>query len=89
MWRQGVRSGYKRAYWKFLWLMAWNWSRQPAKMWLGFMVLLSAHHFVIYARQVADELERECQALQQAQTSSALEPEPVAPAPGCAIHTRD
>jgi len=64
MWRQGVRSGYRRAYWKFLWQMAWNWSRQPAKMWLGFMVLLSAHHFVIYARQVAEELEQECQALE-------------------------
>ena len=64
MWRQGVRSGYRRAYWKFLWKMAWNWSRQPAKMWLGFMVLLSAHHFVIYARQVAEELEQECQALE-------------------------
>ena len=73
MWRQGVRSGYRRAYWKFLWLMAWNWYRQPAKMWLGFMVLLSAHHFVIYARQVADELENECQAAQSAQPSPSQE----------------
>ena len=70
MWRQGVRSGYRRAYWKFLWLMAWNWARQPAKMWLGFMVLLSAHHFVIYARQVADELERDCEALEPTQSTT-------------------
>ncbi len=66
MWRQGLRSSYRRAYWRFLWLMIRNWARQPAKMWLGFMVLLSAHHFVIYARQVADELEQECQALEAA-----------------------
>jgi radical SAM superfamily enzyme YgiQ (UPF0313 family) len=74
MWRQGVCSGYRRAYWKFLWLMARNWARQPAKMWLGFMVLLSAHHFVIYARQVADELEQECEALERAQGSSSRQP---------------
>jgi radical SAM superfamily enzyme YgiQ (UPF0313 family) len=76
MWRQGVRSSYRRAYWKFLWLMAWNWARQPAKMWLGFMVLLSAHHFVIYAHQVADELEQECEALERTQLSAS--PQPVA-----------
>jgi radical SAM superfamily enzyme YgiQ (UPF0313 family) len=69
-WRQGVRSSYRRAYWRFLWLMAWNWAGQPAKMWLGFMVLLSAHHFVIYARQVADELEQECRARAEAERSS-------------------
>ena len=74
MWRQGVRSSYRRAYWRFLWLMAWNWSRQPAKMWLGFMVLLSAHHFVIYARQVADELEQACTALAEGECASASEP---------------
>jgi len=74
MWRQGVRSSYRRAYWKFLWLMTWNWARQPAKMWLGFMVLLSAHHFVIYSRQVAEELERECQALEQAELPCSMEP---------------
>src|SRR5579864_2914188 len=75
MWRQGVRSSYRRSYWKFLWLMIWNWARQPAKMWLGFMVLLSAHHFVIYAHEVADELEQECQALERVTVPSSREPE--------------
>jgi radical SAM superfamily enzyme YgiQ (UPF0313 family) len=78
MWRQGVRSSYRRAYWKFLWLMTWNWASDPAKMWLGFMVLLSAHHFVIYSRQVAEELEQECQALEQAELPCAMEPVAVA-----------
>jgi radical SAM superfamily enzyme YgiQ (UPF0313 family) len=63
MWRQGVRSDYRRAYWRFLGRLVWRWGRQPAKMWLGFMVLLSAHHFLIYSRQVVKELEAECQAL--------------------------
>jgi radical SAM superfamily enzyme YgiQ (UPF0313 family) len=75
LWRQGVRSNYRRAYWRFLWLLAWNWARQPAKMWLGFMVLLSAHHFVIYARQVADELEEKCRVLAEEERSSSNERE--------------
>jgi hypothetical protein len=70
LWRQGVRSSYRRAYWRFLWLIAWNWARQPAKMWLGFTLLLSAHHFVTYARQVADELEEKCTALAEEGRSS-------------------
>ena len=34
-------------------------------MWMGVMVLLSAHHFLIYAREVADELEQECKTLKK------------------------
>ena len=64
MWKQGVRSSYRRAYWRYLSSLIWRWSTEPAKMWLGFMVLLSAHHFVIYAREVAEGLERDCQAME-------------------------
>ena len=71
MWVQGVRSNYRSAYWRFLCQLVWRWSRQPAKMWLGFMVLLSAHHFLIYSRQVAAELELE------AESWLSREPEPV------------
>lgn len=59
VWTQGIRSDYKREYWRFLWLMTRNWARQPARLWLGFMVLLSAHHFLNYAKQVAADLEIE------------------------------
>jgi hypothetical protein len=34
------------------------------------MVLLSAHHFVIYSRQVARELEETCRALAEEGASS-------------------
>jgi radical SAM superfamily enzyme YgiQ (UPF0313 family) len=63
IWTQGMRSGYKREYWRFLWLMMSHWWRQPAKLWLGFMVLLSAHHFVSYSRQVTAELDQWCKGL--------------------------
>jgi len=60
MWRQGVRSNYRRDYWRFLWLILRTWARQPVKLWVGFLMLLSAHHFLNYARQLACELEGEC-----------------------------
>ena len=69
LWTQGMRSNYRLAYWRFLWKMIRSWSREPAKMWLGFMVLISAHHFLNYAREVAGELERECRALELAGTA--------------------
>ncbi len=73
LWTQGIRSSYRRSYWRFLGRMAWNWWRQPAKLWLGFTVLLSAHHFVLYAREVADELERECEKMPSEAHSAAEE----------------
>lgn len=65
-WKQGIRSNYRWAYWKFTWTIISKWRREPAKLWLGITVLLSAHHFVIYSRQVAAELERECRNMRSA-----------------------
>ncbi len=63
MWCQGVRSTYRRAYWRFLLLIARKWAAQPAKVWLGFMVLLTAQHFVNYSKEVAEELDEHCRGL--------------------------
>jgi hypothetical protein len=74
MWRQGIRSPYKREYWSFLSQLIRRYARQPAKLWLGFMVLLSAHHFLLYSREVAGELEQECISFEKKQSSSAINP---------------
>ena len=74
MWTQGVKSGYRRAYWEFLWKLIRNFARDDTRMWMGIMVLLSAHHFLIYAREVADELERECRGIER-QTGAVPTPE--------------
>jgi radical SAM superfamily enzyme YgiQ (UPF0313 family) len=71
MWRQGVQSPYKQEYWKFLFQLIRRFGRQPAKLWLGFTVLLSAHHFLIYSREVAQELEQECISFEKKQGASA------------------
>jgi hypothetical protein len=66
IWVQGVLSEYRMAYWRFLSLLLRRWRRNPAKLWLGFNVLLSAHHFLNYALTVVEELEQECDALELA-----------------------
>jgi len=80
MWRQGVRSDYRVAYWRFFLLMVRKWAREPAKLWLGFMVLLSAHHFLNYAKVAAGELEEHCRALGGTKPGPRRESEPPASA---------
>ena len=78
LWHQGVRSTYRLPYWQFLLLILRRWSRSPAKLWMGFMVLLSANHFLNYAKEVAQELEHHVRNLdpdlEPANLPSLLEP---------------
>lgn len=65
IWRQGIRSNYQRSYWKFLFRMVSSFWRSPAKLWLGFTVLLSAHHFVLYSKVVINHLEEESKLVEE------------------------
>ena len=60
IWIQGVRSGYRRAYWRFLGTIVHRYRSDPVKLMMGLGLLVAAHHFLVYARQVADELDHEC-----------------------------
>jgi len=57
--RQGFLSSYRKAYWKFLLRIHARWLFEPAKLSLGFAMLLSGHHFIRYAKTVAAQLEGE------------------------------
>jgi radical SAM superfamily enzyme YgiQ (UPF0313 family) len=59
VWRQGVLSGYRRAYWRFLRRLMIRWGLDPQKRQLGFELALSGHHFIRYAGHVAETLEAE------------------------------
>jgi radical SAM superfamily enzyme YgiQ (UPF0313 family) len=59
VWKQGVRSRYRGAYWRFMRGLMTRWGLDPQKRRLGFELALSGHHFIRYARQVADALETE------------------------------
>jgi radical SAM superfamily enzyme YgiQ (UPF0313 family) len=58
LWWQGIRSDYRREWWKFLY-EARQWFRDPLKRWWAFALLASGHHFINYARDVASQLEGE------------------------------
>jgi radical SAM superfamily enzyme YgiQ (UPF0313 family) len=72
VWTQGVRSSYRHAYWEYLWTLIRKYVRDDTKLWMGITILLSAHHFLIYSREVADELEKECRVLEN-QTAPAAQ----------------
>ncbi|TAM82611.1 MAG: B12-binding domain-containing radical SAM protein [Acidobacteria bacterium] len=57
--RQGLLSNYRGAYWKFLFRSLRHWLLDPRKLSMGLAMLLSGHHFIPYARQVAAQLEME------------------------------
>jgi radical SAM superfamily enzyme YgiQ (UPF0313 family) len=59
VWKQGVLSRYRGAYWHFMRGLMMRWGLEPRKRRLGFELALSGHHFIRYARQVADALETE------------------------------
>ena len=45
--------------------MVTSYWRSPAKMWLGFSLLLSAQHFVLYSKVVIDHLEAEAEMVER------------------------
>jgi radical SAM superfamily enzyme YgiQ (UPF0313 family) len=59
VWKQGVLSRYRGDYWRFMRGLMMRWGLEPQKRRLGFELALSGHHFIRYARQVADALEAE------------------------------
>jgi radical SAM superfamily enzyme YgiQ (UPF0313 family) len=65
IWTQGVRSSYRGAYWKFLGRVLRNYANNPAKLWMGSMILLAAHHFLIYTREVADDLASSIESIEE------------------------
>ncbi len=65
IWRQGIRSNYRRSYWRFLYRMLSSFYSSPARLWLGFTTLLSAHHFVLYSKVVIKHLEQEIALVEQ------------------------
>jgi radical SAM superfamily enzyme YgiQ (UPF0313 family) len=62
IWTQGIRSSYRREYWSFLGTLLRRYRSSPAHIWMGFSLLLAAHHFLVYSRHVSDELSRDCAA---------------------------
>ena len=64
MFHQGICSSYRKAYWTFFIRLLGRWSFNPLKLSMGFLILISGHHFIRYARTVVAQLESELIKLQ-------------------------
>lgn len=64
--KQGILASYRGAYWKFLFQVLRRCRQSPAKLRMGIMFLFSAHHFINYAKSVAEELEAELRKITEA-----------------------
>jgi radical SAM superfamily enzyme YgiQ (UPF0313 family) len=72
IWRQGICSNYRLEYWRFIYILLRRWATDPARMWLGTMALLTAHHFINYAKVVTAELEEHCRTLKHIEPCSEM-----------------
>lgn len=59
IWHQGVCSSYRGAYWKYFFQLISRYLGNRAKLWLGFTILISGHHFIPYAQEVVRQLDPE------------------------------
>jgi radical SAM superfamily enzyme YgiQ (UPF0313 family) len=57
--KQGILASYRDGYWRFLFQVLRRCWQSPAKLRMGIMLLFSAHHFINYAKSVAEELDAE------------------------------
>jgi radical SAM superfamily enzyme YgiQ (UPF0313 family) len=58
-WIQGLKAPYRRAYWKYFFKLISRYSTNRAKLWLGFTILISGHHFIPYSKEVVQKVEGE------------------------------
>jgi hypothetical protein len=71
IWRQGIRSSYRRAYWKYALRILSHYALNPPKIWMAATLMISGHHFIPYAREVVRKIERE---VERAETMQELVP---------------
>ncbi len=57
VWHQGLRSSYRRPYWKYFLRLITQCSTNPAKIWIGFTILIAGHHLIPYAKEVVQRVE--------------------------------
>lgn len=74
IWRQGLRSSYRRAYWKFFLKIFTRFALNRTKLWIGVTILISGLHFIPYADELARKVESE---LERARQARELTPVPV------------
>lgn len=80
VWVQGLRSDYRRSYWKYLWNLCRKFHADRVKLFYGAHSLLAAHHFLLFSRHVVAELSRDCLRIE-----AEAQPRFPSPGPGSAL----
>jgi radical SAM superfamily enzyme YgiQ (UPF0313 family) len=65
VWHQGIKSSYRRAYWKYVFRVLTHYAFNPPKLWMAATVMISGHHFIPYAREVVAAIERAVQRVEE------------------------
>lgn len=75
IWHQGIRSTYRKAYWKYFLKVVARYALSPSKFWLASTLMISGHHFIPYAGELAQKIsvERELIELDTPQEVSTAE----------------
>ena len=64
VWHQGLRSSYRRAYWKYFLKMLVRCGLNRSKFWLAGTLMISGHHFIPYATELAEKIVMEREILE-------------------------
>jgi radical SAM superfamily enzyme YgiQ (UPF0313 family) len=59
LWLQGLRSTYRREYWRYLGAAVWRFRSNVSRFVAASYMIMAGHHFITYARQLAGELDQE------------------------------
>jgi len=77
IWQQGLMSPYRKSYWKFLLKTLGRYAFNRPKRFMAVVLMISGHHFIPYASEVAQKVERELQNIPEV-AESELAPVPLA-----------
>ena len=59
IWQQGLRSSYRKSYWKFFFRIFGRYAMNRPKLWLAVTMLISGHHFIPYSSELVEKMEGE------------------------------
>ncbi len=67
IWHQGIKSSYRKAYWKYAARIVSHYALKPSKLWMAATIMISGHHFIPYSQEVVASIERTVQRVETLQ----------------------
>ena len=67
IWHQGIKSDYRKAYWKYALRIVSHYALNPAKIWMAATIMISGNHFIPYSREVVADIQRQIERVETLQ----------------------